>query len=151
MRIGYWDIDRLYWLYSHYLKAHTRIGSTSDSPLKSHTRPKLGSLLRFFQISCDIISDLNGVRIFAFSWWCWFGYHAPIEEIITTRLMHYLEIFFWRGQNTTLTTIIKSPLVSNKTCSTSSVVGVPSGRHFPLGPALSVLHSLNDFISLPHD
>ena len=43
--------------------AHTR---RNHPTLRSHTRPKLGSLLLFFQISCDIISDLSNLPIFAF-------------------------------------------------------------------------------------
>ena len=151
LRIDHWDRDCIFWVYSHYLEAHSCIESTSDSTLRSHTRPKLGFSLFFFQISCDIISNLNDVPIFAFSWRCWFGYHGRIEKSITMRLVHHLEIFFWREQNSSLTTTIESPLVSSKTCRTSSVVGAPSGRHSRLGPALPALHSPNDFIFLPHD
>ena len=139
------------WVYSHYRKAHSCIESTSDSILRSHTRPKLGFLLLFFQISCDIISNLNDAPIFAFSWRCCFGYHARIEYSITMQSVHHSKIFFWRAQNTTLTTIIESPLVSNKTCRTSPVVGVPSGRHSQLSLALSALHLLNNLVLLPHN
>ena len=38
MRIDHWHRARTYWVSSHYREAHSRIGSTSDSPLKSHTR-----------------------------------------------------------------------------------------------------------------
>ena len=110
LRVGHCDKDCKFSFYSHYRKTHSCIESTFVSTLRSHTRPKLGSLLLFCQISYDIISSLNDVLIFAFSWWCWLGFRARIAQSITMRSIHYVEIFFWRGQNTTLTTTIESPL-----------------------------------------
>ena len=63
--------------------------------------------------------------------------------------VHHFEIHFSRGQSTTLNTTTERPLISNKTCISSSVIGVPAGRHSQLGPTLAALHSLNDLNLLP--
>ena len=47
MRIDHWDRDWAYWGCSHQRKIHSCIESTSDLTLRSHTRPKLDSLLLF--------------------------------------------------------------------------------------------------------
>ena len=88
---------------------------------------------------------------FHFSWIYRFGSHTWIEQSIDVHIVHYSEIFFWRGESTTLNTTTESPFALSKTCSTSSVVGAPLGRHSRLGSASSVLSFLNDVIILPHD
>ena len=50
----------------------------------------LNSLLLFFQRRCDIISNLNHVPIFGFSWRYRFGYHTRIEQSIA---MHSVKHF----------------------------------------------------------
>ena len=102
------------------------------------------TLLLFFQRSCDIISNLNDVPIFSFSWRYWFGYHTRIKQSIAMHPVNHFKIFLWRGQTTKLSTTTESPLVWSKICRTSSVVGAPSGRHSRLDPAISALHWLND-------
>ncbi len=63
--------------------------------------------------------------------------------------VHHLEIHFGRRQSIMLNTTTERLLISNKTCISSSVVGVPAGRHSQLVPKLAALHSLNDLILLP--
>jgi hypothetical protein len=106
-------------------------------------------VLLFFQRSCDIISNLNDVLIFSFSWRYWFGYHTRIEQSIAMHSVKHFKIFLWRGQTITLSTTTESPFVWSKICRTSSVVGAPSGRHSRLDPAITALHLLNDQALLP--
>jgi hypothetical protein len=74
-----------------------------------------------------------------------------MEQSINMHAVHHSEIYFWRGDSTTINTTTETPLASSKTCSAWSVVGVPSERHSRLGVALSALHSLNDLTLLTHD
>ena len=51
MRIDQWYRDRAYWGCSHHRKIYSCVESTSDPTLRSHTRPKLDSLLLFLSKS----------------------------------------------------------------------------------------------------
>jgi hypothetical protein len=116
---------------------------------KHHSRAKLESLFIFFPRSCDIISNLNDDSIL-FPWRSWFGYPLQIDQSPIMHSANQWQTFFWRGQNTTLTTTTECIFFDSKICKVSSVVGAPSGRHSRLDPALSTFHVLqlyNSFIS----
>ena len=124
--------SRMFWVYSHDRKTHWCIESTSDLPLKSHSRLRLDSLL--LQRSCDIVSNLNGVLVPSFVWRCRFDFLTMDEESVKINLMHCSVMFFWRGQNTKLTSAGKIHLIWSSSIRTSSVVGAPPGRHSRLDP-----------------
>ena len=148
-RTGHWARDRICGVCAQHREIHSCSESTFDSILRLHKRPKLGSLLLFFQRGCEIIYNLKDVPVFSFAWRWWFGYHTRIEYCYAFRTSSGNP--FLDGTSTTLITTIESPVVWSKTCRSSSAVSVSLGYHSPLGPSLSALHSLDELIPWPHE
>jgi hypothetical protein len=101
-----------------------------------------------FPRSCDIVSSLNDDSIFS-PWRYWVEYLIQVEKNLVMHSVNQLQIFFWTGQNTTLTTTTEGVSLDSKIGRVSSVVGAPSGRHSRLDPALFTFHLLqlhNPFI-----